>query len=141
MGMKLKLHDEEIELLEQSLDWLIANANDKSNRRIFHRIYEKIQREKEAQENNDVISYMFGASESALELYNSFMVEYDKDLYHSLTAVIEGYKKRHSEEMVTEENIESYYIKKYKGKRPMILEYKEGLTDMISHVFSRLSWK
>lgn len=141
MYKKVIFEDKELELLEKALDWLIANAKDDLNRRMFYRIYKKIEKANTPISDDGVVSYMSGASDSAIELYNHFMKDYNKDLYHSITAVIEGYKKKHSEEAVTEESITSYYIEKYKKKRPILLEYDEGLKDMIAHVFSRLSWK
>jgi hypothetical protein len=130
---KFNLTDEEYALLAKSITWLIEKANNDQNRNVYIQILKKMQIEKISRDKG--ITYLYGATESAIEIYNTIQEIYNTDLYHSIAATHDNKIKSNSS--MSKSEFFDYYLEHKSKKWPELLLSQDALADMIEHFYTR----
>lgn len=130
---KIYLTDEEYDLMAKSVTWLIGKANNDQNRSIYNQILEKMKTEKMSKDQG--ISYLYGASESAIVLFNTILEVYHTNIYQSVASTHDNKVKRNPS--MSKSEFFDYYLEHKSKKWPELLLSQEGLADMIDHFYTR----
>ena len=125
----LGLTHDEITLLKSVIEWAEKKSTNESNRIILGAIKNKINRRLQYKDN---FSYLDGLSEQTKQFFFEFMNEYNINLYHSISAVVQ--QKSYDS---LDKCVENYYLK-YKDKRPLLQDKRNELKELINHVCKRI---
>lgn len=135
-SLVIYLDNEQLDLLEELLEYAEKKAKDETKKNSFRAIKNKVKYTKRVKGKG----YLDNLNEQLKEYLEYIQKEYDINIYHSFTSVIHN-ESKNKDNKKSKKEIYEYYKSKYKMKRPLIFVEENKLKAIYEYAYNRMENK